>query len=206
MRALHEFAIRVNPEARAWLTSDLNQMNVEAAHEVLVEELRTLVDANTRMVDALGNFPHSGLNPTVGEASARIASSALRQVALLESIFQRLDVPSAGGHSSGARGILIEFDEIGPLAAGSESHNLDARVMPLLRKLLAYRTASLKSLLITAHAATFGFVEGTLMDALKLDLEEEDFLDEICSPVLRLDFANSREEIVDSINELTPTH
>lgn len=181
-------------------------MNVEAAHEVLVEELRILADANTRIVEALGGFPLAGLNPTVREASSRIASSAQRQSALLESIFQRLEVPAAGGRSSGARGILQELEEISPLAAGSEFHNLDARVMPLLRKLLAYRTASLKSLLITAHAATFGFVEGTLMDALKLDLEEEDYLDEICSPVLRLDFANSREEIVDSINELTPAH
>lgn len=181
-------------------------MNVEAAHEVLVEELRILADANAQIVEALGGFPLSGLNPKVREASSRIASSARRQSTLLESIFQRLDVPTSGGRSSGARGILQEFDDISLLAAGSESHNLDARVMPLLRKLLAYRAASLKSLLITAHAATFGFVEGTLMDALKLDLEEEDYLDVICAPVVRLDFANSREEIVESINELAPAH
>lgn len=181
-------------------------MNTKAARAILVEELRSVVDANLRMIDALASFPSASLTPAVSDALDRIAFTAHRQIALLESIFQRLDIPASGGRSDGIRGILRELEDVSFLAGGWDPHSIDVRLMPLLRKLLAYRTASLKSLQVVARAVGFVYMESTASEALKLDLEEERHLDEISSGIVHLNFASTYGEAESSLQELELCH
>ena len=181
-------------------------MNTKAARAILVEELRSVVDANLRMIDALGSFPSACLSPATSEAVDRISSSARRQISLLDAIFARLDLPASGGRSDGVRGILRELEEVTFLAGGWDPHSIDVRLIPLLRKLLAYRSASLKSLLVVAHAVGFSYMETAAAEALKLDLTEERYLDEISSGIVHLNFADSYGEAQRSIEELAHCH
>lgn len=181
-------------------------MNTKAARAILVEELRSVVDANLRMIDALGSFPSASLTAPVGAALDRIAASAHRQIALLESIFRRLDIPASGGLADGVRGILRELEGVSFLAGGWDPHSIDVRLMPLLRKLLAYRSASLKSLMVVAHAVGFVHMESTATEALKLDLAEESYLDEISIGIVHLNFASTYGEAESSLGELELCH
>jgi ferritin-like metal-binding protein YciE len=181
-------------------------MNTKAARAILVEELRSVVDANLRIIDALGSFPSSCLSPATSEAVDRISSSARQQISLLDAIFVRLDLPASGGRSDGVRGILRELEEVAFLAGGWDPHSIDVRLMPLLRKLLAYRSASLKSLHVVAHTVGFTHMESTTAEALELDHAEEQYLDEISSGIVHLNFADSYKEAESSIEELAHCH
>lgn len=85
--------------------------NSDAVHEIFVDELRDAYDFEKRLVKALKQMARSSSNPELEAAFSSHLEETTGHVAILEEVFELVDLKPRGKHCAGMAGIIEEGNE-----------------------------------------------------------------------------------------------
>lgn len=85
--------------------------NNDAVHEIFVDELRDAYDFEKRLVKALKQMARSSSNPELEAAFSSHLEETTGHVAMLEEVFELVDLKPRGKHCAGMAGIIEEGNE-----------------------------------------------------------------------------------------------
>lgn len=91
--------------------------SVNTLHELLIEEIKDLYDAEKQLVKALPKMEKAASNPELKQGFANHLEETKAQVSRLETVFERLSSPAKGKTCKAMQGLVEE---------GSEAINLHA--------------------------------------------------------------------------------
>lgn len=83
---------------------------MQTAHELFIHELRDMLDAERKLVDALGEQAEETERPDVSKAFASHQAQTEKQVQRLEQVFVSIDEMPRDTECAGIRGIIQEHD------------------------------------------------------------------------------------------------
>lgn len=98
-------------------STHINMSSVNTLHELLVEEIKDLYDAEKQLVKALPKMAKAATNPELKQGFTNHLEETKAQVSRLEAVFEKLSVPAKGKTCKAMQGLVEE---------GSEAIELDA--------------------------------------------------------------------------------
>lgn len=177
-------------------------MNVEFLPVLIVEELRTLFDADSQLSETLPEMERASLSPQVRKAINRRRELEQTQSRSLVQILARFDALPGGGQCHAMRGLLGEAEEVLRRESGMYPARLEPRLLGVLRKAGHLRMATLKNLIAVAHLLEAHEIEMTLNDCLSQEVEADRFVSSLADDMLRLMVANSHDETASALEAL----
>ena len=177
-------------------------MNIEFLPVLIVEELRTLFDADLQLSEMLPEMERASLSPQVGKAINRRRELEQNQSRSLVEILARFDALPGGGQCHAMRGLLGEAEEVLRRESGMYPARLEPRLLGMLRKAGHLRMATLKNLIAVAHLLQAHEIEKALNDCLSQEIEADRFVSALTEDMLRLMIANSPDETTNALDAL----
>ncbi len=177
-------------------------MNIEFLPVLIVEELRTLFDADLQLSEMLPEMERASLSPQVRKAINRRRELEQNQSRSLVEILARFDALPGGGQCHAMRGLLGEAEEVLRRESGMYPARLEPRLLGMLRKAGHLRMATLKNLIAVAHLLQAHEIEKTLDDCLSQETEADRFVSALTEDMLRLMIANSPDETTNALDAL----
>ena len=83
---------------------------MQTAHELFLHELADILDAERKLVDALGEHANGASNPQLQKAFAAHQAQTEKQVQRLEQVFRQLGEDPEDTECKGLKGLLEEVD------------------------------------------------------------------------------------------------
>jgi ferritin-like metal-binding protein YciE len=147
-------------------------MAAENLHDLFVEELRDIYDAEKQLTKALPKMAKATENPELRSAFEEHLDITRMQIGRLEEVFKNLGVAARGKPCKGMKGLIEEGQE--KIEELEESSTMDAALIGSAQKVEHYEIATYGTL------ATFAEVLGLddAKDLLGQNLEEEKEADE----------------------------
>ncbi|HEY5777896.1 MAG TPA: DUF892 family protein [Terrimicrobiaceae bacterium] len=177
-------------------------MNIEFLPVLIVEELRTLFDADSQLSEMLPAMERASLSPQVRKAINRRREMEQNQSRSLVEILARFDALPSGGQCHTMRGLLGEAEEVLRRESGMYPARLEPRLLGMLRKAGHLRMATLKNLIAVAHLLQAHEIEKALNDCLSQEIEADRFVSALTEDMLRLMIANSPDETTNALDAL----
>ncbi|HEY5742442.1 MAG TPA: DUF892 family protein [Terrimicrobiaceae bacterium] len=177
-------------------------MNIEFLPVLIVEEIRTLFDADLQLSEMLPKMERASLSPQVRKAINRRRELEEAQRSRLEEILARFEAMPVGGHCHAMRGLLGEAQEVLSRESGMYPARLEPRLLGVLRKAGHLRMANLKCVIAVAQLLKAEEIEKTLAECLSQELEADGFVSALNDDVLRLIVANSPDETASALKAL----
>lgn len=169
---------------------------------LIVEELRTLFDADLQLSETLPEMERASLSPQVRKAINRRRELEQNQSRSLVQILARFDAQPGGGQCHAMRGLLGEAEEVLRRESGMYPARLEPRLLGVLRKAGHLRMATLKNLIAVAHLLEAHEIKKTLNDCLSEEVEADRFVSALADDMLRLMVANSPDETATALDAL----
>jgi ferritin-like metal-binding protein YciE len=177
-------------------------VNIEFLPVLIVEELRTLFDADLQLSETLPEMERASLSPQVRKAINRRRELEQNQSRSLVQILARFDAQPGGGQCHAMRGLLGEAEEVLRRESGMYPARLEPRLLGVLRKAGHLRMATLKNLIAVAHLLEAHEIKKTLNDCLSEEVEADRFVSALADDMLRLMVANSPDETATALDAL----
>ncbi len=177
-------------------------MNIEFLPVLIVEELRTLFDADVQLSEMLPEMERASLSPQVRTAIHRRRNLEQNQSRNLVEILARFGALPGGGHCHAIRGLIGEAEEVLCRESGMYPARLEPRLLGILRKAGHLRMATLKNLIAVAHLLEAHEIKKTLNDCLSEEVEADRFVSALTDDMLRLMTANSHDETANALDAL----
>jgi ferritin-like metal-binding protein YciE len=177
-------------------------VNIEFLPVLIVEELRTLFDADLQLSEMLPEMERASLSPQVRRAINRRRELEQNQSRSLVEILARFDALPGGGQCHAMRGLLGEAEEVLRRESGMYPARLEPRLLGMLRKAGHLRMATLKNLIAVAHLLQAHEIEKALNDCLSQEIEADRFVSALTEDMLRLMIANSPDETTNALDAL----
>lgn len=140
-------------------------------HELLVDELKDLYNAENQIIKALPKMAKAASSPELKRAFERHLEETKRQVERLDQISEALDVRLSGKKCKGMEGLIEEGKEI--MSEDLEEDALDAGLIGAAQKVEHYEIAAYGT--ARAHANVLGM--GKVAKLLQQTLDEEGMTD-----------------------------
>jgi len=151
--------------------------SVTTLHELLVEELKDLYDAEKQLLKALPKMAKAAFNPDLKQGLLDHMDETNNHVKRLEVAFERLSVPAKGKPCKAMQGLIDEAAEAVNLS-GPEAIR-DARLISAAQRVEHYEIAAYG----TARAFAETIMENEIVDLLEQTLEEEKTADETLTEI-----------------------
>ena len=186
------------PTARA----DAKAVNIEFLPVLIVEEVRTLLDADSKLSEMLPEMERASLSPQVRKAINRRRDLEQSQSKSLAEILARFDAHPSGGQCHAMRGLIGEAEEVLRRESGMYPARLEPRLLGFLRKAGHLRMAALKNLIAVAQLLEAHEIKKTLEDCLSQEVEADRFVSDLTDDTLRLMTATSHGETTSALDAL----
>jgi ferritin-like metal-binding protein YciE len=147
-------------------------MKLESLHDLLVDELRDIYNAEKQMLGSLPQMAEAASSPELKAAFQQHEQETRGQVARLEEIFRELEEPPGGKTCRGMEGLIEEGSEV--IEEDADPSVKDAALIVAAQKAEHYEIASYGSLCIFAE--TLGL--DRIKQLLKQTMAEEEAADE----------------------------
>jgi ferritin-like metal-binding protein YciE len=177
-------------------------VNIEFLPVLIVEEVRTLFDADSQLSEMLPEMERASLSPQVRKAINRRRDLEEDQSRRLVEILRRFDALPSGGQCHAIRGLLGEAEEVLRRESGMYPARLEPRLLGVLRKVGHLRMATLKNLIAAAHLLEAHEIEKTLNECLSQEGEADEFVSALTDDMLRLMIASSHDETATALDAL----
>jgi len=177
-------------------------VNIEFLPVLVVEELRTLFDADLQLSEMLPEMERASLSPQVRKAINRRRELEQGQSSCLVEVLARFDALPGGGHCHAMRGLLGEAKEVLSRESGMYPARLEPRLLAVLRKAGHLRMATLKCVIAIVHLLQADEIENTLADCLSQEIEADRFVSALADDMLRLIVASSLDETANALDAL----
>src|SRR4051794_27275521 len=122
---------------------------MQTAHELFLHELADMLDAERKLVDALGEQANEASNPQLQKAYATHQTQTERQVQRLEQIFEQLGEEPEETECKGMKGLLEELETF--KSEDPSEDILDVFSIGSTTKVETYEISSYESLIIMAR-------------------------------------------------------
>ena len=122
---------------------------MQTAHELFLHELADILDAERKLVDALGEQAGEASNPQLQKAFASHQAQTERQVQRLEQIFEQLGEEPEQTECKGLKGLLEELETF--KSEGPSEDILDVFSIGATTKVESYEINSYQSLIDLAR-------------------------------------------------------
>lgn len=177
-------------------------VNIELLPVLIVEEVRTLFDADSKLSEMLPEMERASLSPQVRKAINRRRDLEQSQSKSLAEILARFDAHPSGGQCHTMRGLIGEAEEVLRRESGMYPARLEPRLLGVLRKVGHLRMAALKNLIAVAQLLEAHEIKKTLEDCLSQEVEADRFVADLTDDMLRLMTANSHGETANALDAL----
>jgi ferritin-like metal-binding protein YciE len=177
-------------------------VNIEFLPVLIVEEVRTLLNADSQLSARLPDMERASLSPQVRKAITRRRDLEQSQSKSLEQILARFDAHPSGGQCHTMRGLIGETEEVLGRESGMYPARLEPRLLGVLRKAGHLRMAALKNLIAVAGLLEAHEIKKTLEECLSEEVEADRFVSGLTEDMLRLMTANSPGETTDALDAL----
>ncbi len=147
-------------------------MKISTLHDLYIEELRDIYDAENQIVSALPQMAKAASNEELKNAFEEHLEQTKEQIERLKKIFEGAGVPAKGKKCQGINGIIDECKEL--IDEDIEPEVLDAGLITAAQKVEHYEIASYGSL--CTYAKLLGNEDDA--DQLQQTLDEEKETDE----------------------------
>jgi ferritin-like metal-binding protein YciE len=177
-------------------------VNIEFLPVLIVEEVRTLFDADSKLSEMLPEMERASLSPQVRKAINRRRDLEQSQSKSLAEILARFDAHPSGGQCHAMRGLIGEAEEVLRRESGMYPARLEPRLLGVLRKVGHLRMAALKNLIAVAQLLEAHEIKKTLEDCLSQEVEADRFVADLTDDMLRLMTASSHGETANALDAL----
>lgn len=124
--------------------------NTTALHDLFVDELRDAYDSEKQLIKALRQMARAATSPELAEAFTAHLEETTEQVAILEGVFEMLELRPRGKHCAGMAGIIDEGKDA--MEEYDESPALDVALIAGGRRAEHYEMAAYLVLIDLARA------------------------------------------------------
>ncbi len=145
------------------------EMKLENLHDVLVDVLRDLYNAEKQLIRALPRMAKAANSPELRSALEEHLAVTEKQATRLEAVFEELDLSARGKTCHGMQGIIEEGKEVLESRKGSCSEAVDAAIIAAAQKVEHYEMSGYGS--CRAHAQALGL--SRVASLLQQTLDEE---------------------------------
>ncbi len=121
----------------------------ETLHDLFVDELKDAYDHEKQLIKALRKMSKAATHPDLADAFASHLEETTGQVAVLEEVFEMLDLKPRGKHCAGIAGIIEEGNEA--IEEKDQSPLLDAALVGGGRRAEHYEIAAYNTLIAMAN-------------------------------------------------------
>lgn len=152
-------------------------MKLHSLHDVLVDSLRDLYNAEKQIIRALPRMAKAASSEQLRSAFEDHLEATQNHAHRLEQVFQELDLPVRGKSCAGMHGIIEEGKEVIDEAKGSDPDAIDAALIAAAQKVEHYEICGYGS--ARTYAQTLGL--NRIADLLQETLDEESRTDKLLS-------------------------
>jgi ferritin-like metal-binding protein YciE len=177
-------------------------VNIEFLPVLIVEEVRTLIDADPKLSEMLPEMERASLSPQVRKAINRRRDLEQNQSKSLAEILARFDAHPSGGQCHAMRGLIGEAEEVLRRESGMYPARLEPRLLGVLRKAGHLRMAALKNLIAVAQLLEAHEIKKTLDECLSQEVEADRLVSGLTDDMLRLMTATSHGETHNALDAL----
>ena len=162
-------------------------MKIESLHDLLVDELKDLYNAETQLVDTLPELVKAASTPQLKQAFEEHLEQTKGHIKRLEGILTTLGQSPRGNRCVGMQGLIREAKDL--MKDGSDPDVLDAGLIVAAQKVEHYEMAAYGS--ARAHAGTLGntSVHRTLQETLNEEADADRRLSKIAEDLVNLEAA-----------------
>lgn len=161
-------------------------------HELFVDELKDAYDAEKQLIKALRKMSSSATHPDLSDAFATHLEETNGQVAILEEVFEMLDMRPRGKHCPGIAGIIEEGNEA--MEEIEKSPVLDAALCGGGKRAEHYEIAAYTTLVAMANQLGLSDASERLQAILDQEIATDAKLDVLAEALLPLAAAEGGEE------------
>lgn len=162
----------------------------DSLHDLFVDELKDAYDAEKQLIKALKKMSKSASHPDLVDAFTSHLEETNGQVAILEEVFELLDMRPRGKHCPGIAGIIEEGNEV--IEGHEKSPLLDAALVGGGKRAEHYEIAAYTTLIAMANELGYDEAAEKLDEILQQEIACDAKLDELASQLLPL--ANESED------------
>lgn len=170
----------------------------ESLYDVFVDELKDAYDAEKQLIKALRKMSKSATHPDLAKAFATHLEETTGQVAVLEEVFELLEMRPKGKHCPGIAGIIEEGNEA--IEEKEKSALLDACLVGGGKRAEHYEIAAYTTLVAMAKELGLDDAAGRLQEILDQEIATDKTLDGLAAILLPLarTVGESEDEEVDT--------
>lgn len=154
-------------------------MKLSNLHDVLVDELRDLYNAEKQILKALPRMSKAASSTELQNALEEHLAQTENQVERLEQIFEELDMAARGKTCHGMQGIIEEGKEVLEERKGSDPAAIDAALIAAAQKVEHYEICAYGSSRTHAELLGLSRVAELLQETLDEESEANEKLDAI---------------------------
>ncbi len=158
---------------------DKSNMPNHHLHELLVDELKDMLNAERQLLKGLASLSKAAMNEDLREAFNKHHEETNTHIEKLKEVFGHLDIPVRGKKCKAMEGLLKEADEIASDFEGSEA--LDAALISAAQKVEHYEIASYGCMATYAELMQHDEVARILREIL----DQEKMTDELLTAIAK---------------------
>lgn len=147
-------------------------MQLNTLHDLFVNELKDIYDAENQIVEAMPNMVDAASTPELKDMFQQHMQETQNQIGRLEDVFDMLDIDPEREHCDGMAGILKDGKKM--ISAQGNAKVIDAGLIAAAQKVEHYEIASYGTL--RAWASTMGHDD--IASILQKTMRQESFTDE----------------------------
>lgn len=172
----------------------------ETLHDLFVDELKDAYDAEKQLIKALRKMSKAATHPDLAAAFASHLDETNGQVAILEEVFEMLDLKPRGKHCPGIAGIIEEGNEA--IEEKDKSPLLDAALVGGGKRAEHYEIAAYTTLIAMANELGLNEAAERIDVILQQEIACDAKLDELGAMLLPI--ANSSDEDEEEEDDESP--
>lgn len=142
-------------------------MTLSTLHDLYVEELKDLYNAENQLLKALPRMAKAAADPKLAKAFTDHLAETKEQIERLEKIFKKLDASPKGKSCKAMAGLLAEGKEV--MAEDADPSVMDAALIAAAQRVEHYEMAGYGC--VRTFARLLGYAEAA--DLLQTTLDEE---------------------------------
>lgn len=150
-------------------------MKLNSLHDVFVDSLRDLYNAEKQLIRALPKMAKAASSPELKLAMEEHLTVTENQAHRLEQIFEELEMSARGKQCPGMHGLIEEGTELIEEGKDSDPNALDAALITAAQKVEHYEISGYGS--VRTFAETLGFTH--IAELLQETLDEESHANEL---------------------------
>ena len=164
----------------------------ETLHDLFVDELKDAYDAEKQLLKALRKMSKAATHPDLAAAFASHLEETNGQIAILEEVFEMIELKPRGKHCPGIAGIIEEGNDA--IEAHEKSPLLDAALVGGGKRAEHYEIAAYTTLIAMATELGLDDVAARLDEILEQEIACDEKLDGLANVLLPLAHAIGEED------------